>query len=78
MSKLATYILLDLAGIGCLISAFVLGGAPSQTTFVFVLLVGGAGIASVTMGALLIREEVTVRYRERVARASITRPGTGG
>lgn len=76
MSKLATYILLDLAAIGCLISAFVLGGAPDQTTFV--MLVGGAGIASVTMGALLIREEVTGRYRERAARASITRPGTGG
>jgi len=76
MRKLATYIFLDLAAIGCLISAFVLGGDPHRMTFV--LLVGGSGIASATMGALLIREEVMGRYRERAARASLTRPGAAG
>lgn len=73
MSKLAMYIFLDLVGIGCLVSAFVLGGDPHQTTFA--MLVGGAGIAGVTMGALLIREEATGRYRERAAMASVTRAG---
>lgn len=76
MSKLALYIFLDLAGIGCLVSAYVLSGGPQQPAFV--MLVGGAGIASVTMGALLIREEVTGRYRAKAAGAYVTRSGTKG
>ncbi len=63
MIKLATYIFLDLAAIGCLVSAFLLTSGSSETAFVG--LAGGAGIASLGMLALLTNEVVKSRRVER-------------
>jgi hypothetical protein len=63
MIKLAAYILLELAAIGCLVSAFLLTSNTSETAFVG--LAGGAGIASLGMVALLANEVVKSRRVEK-------------
>ena len=73
MIKLATYIFLDLAAIGCLVSAFLLTGGSSETAFVG--LAGGAGIASLGMAALMAKEMIISRRVEKSLcfRRSVTR-----
>jgi hypothetical protein len=63
MIKLATYILLELAAIGCLVSAFLLTSSTSETAFVG--LAGGAGMASLGMVTLLAFEVVRSRRVEK-------------
>lgn len=63
MIKLAVYIFLDLACIGCLVSAFTLAGGASETPVVG--LVGGAGAASLGMIILLVIERVKSRRLEK-------------
>ena len=67
MIKLAAYTLLDVAAVGCLLSAFIIGG-PHETAFIG--LAGGAFVAALGMGVLLMREEIRGRYRERAIRFS--------
>ena len=66
MIRLATYVLFDLAGLGCLASALALSAGTHEATFIGTA--GGAGIAILVMGAMLVREEVRGRYREKNAR----------
>ena len=63
MIKLASYILLELAAIGCLVSAFLLTGGSSETAFIG--LAGGAAMASLGMAALLSNEVVKSRRVEK-------------
>jgi hypothetical protein len=63
MIRLATYVVLDLAGMGCLVSALVLSAGTHEASFIGTA--AGAGIAILGMLTLLIREEVRGRYRER-------------
>lgn len=63
MTKLIIYICFDLAGIGCLVSAFLLAGGASETPVIG--LVGGAGAASMGMLMLLIIERLKSRQIER-------------
>jgi len=66
MIRLATYVLFDLAGLGCLASALVLSAGTHEATFIGTA--GGAGIAILGMGTMLIREEIRGRARERAVR----------
>jgi hypothetical protein len=66
MIKLLVYTLLNLAALGCLLSALTLGDGTPATTHAG--LVGGAFVATVGMGALLIRERIRGRCRERAIR----------
>jgi hypothetical protein len=61
--KLLVYTLLNLAALGCLLSALTLGDEAAATMLAG--LVGGALVATVGMGALLIRERIRGRCRER-------------
>jgi len=63
MTKLIIYIFFDLAGIGCLISAFLLAGGASETPVIG--LVGGAGAASLGMLMLLAVERIKSRRLKR-------------
>ena len=56
MIRLAVYIFFNLAGIGCLVSAFLLAGGASEKPVIG--LVGGAAIASLGMIALMAVERI--------------------
>ncbi|UCC59656.1 MAG: hypothetical protein JSW38_09405 [Dehalococcoidia bacterium] len=73
MTKLFLYIFFDLAGIGCLVSAFLFAGGASETPVIG--LVGGAGAASLGMLILLAIEKINSRRLERLLslRPSIVR-----
>ena len=73
MTRLVLYIIFDLAGIGCLVSAFLLAGGASETPVIG--LVGGAGAASLGMLILLAVERIKSRRLERLLslRPSIVR-----
>jgi len=62
--KLALYTFCDLAGIGCLVSAFLLAGSAADTPVIG--LVGGAGAASLGMLLLPAVERIKSRGFERL------------
>jgi len=71
--RLATYVVLDLAATGCLVTAVALSASPREVTFVAAA--AGAGAATLAMGAMLLCEEVRGRSRERAALlATATKP----
>lgn len=63
MIKLAVFVLFNILGVGCLVAAILFGSSPPETTFI--VLVGGAGVASLGIGSLLAFMEIKGRHREK-------------
>lgn len=63
MIKLAVFVLFNILGVGCLVAAILFGSSPPETTFI--VLVGGAGVASLGIGSLLAFMEIKGRHHAR-------------